>query len=147
MSHIVAEPNTELAVLLLIAGHDEKVLRRHAGFPSLRAARDFANRSDTMAEVERAVETRRLRIGIKSLAVIEQLLDSDATDGRTRVAAARTGLEAGGILRKDWRSLERKLTRELSVPELNQLIAQTRAELERAEAAARRQPVALITGK
>lgn len=145
MSQVVTEPNEELAVMLLAAGHDEKALRRHAGFPSLRAARDFASRSDIRAEVERAVEGRRRRLGVKSLAALEQMLDNESTDGRTRVAAARTGLEAAGVLRKDALSAERKLTRELSVAELNQLIAQTREELERAEAAVRPQPAALIS--
>lgn len=144
MSQVVAEPNEELAVMLLVAGHDEKVLRRHAGFPSVRAARDFANRSDTRAEVKRAVEVRATRVGIKGLSTIEQLLDSEATDGRTRVAAARTALEVAGFIGKDSLVAEKKLPRELSAAELNVLIAETRAELERAQARARVQPVATI---
>lgn len=147
MTQVVAEPNEELAVMLLAAGHDEKVLRRHAGFTSLRAARDFANRSDTRAEVSRAVEARAMRVGVKGLACIEQMLDSDSTDGRTRVAAARTALEFAGLLRRSAHLSPEEKYRALSATELSALIQQTKAEL--AERTARRavsggQPVAAI---
>jgi hypothetical protein len=129
MSQVIAEPNAELAVLLLAAGHDEKVLRRHAGFASLRDARVFANRADTKTEVSRAVDARAMRVGIKGLATIEQMLDSESTDGRTRVAAARTALEFAGLLRKGAHLSPIDQYRGLSGQELDALIIQTRAEL------------------
>jgi hypothetical protein len=130
MSHATAKLNVELAVMLLAAGHDEKALRQHAGFASLRDVREFASRSDTKAEVRRAAEARGLRVGIKGLASIEQILDSESTDGRTRVAAARTALEVAGFLGKEPLLSEKKATRELSVAELNAMIEATRAELQ-----------------
>jgi len=129
MSRVVTEPNEELAVMLLAAGHDEKALRRHAGFPSIRAARAFASRADTKAEVSRAVEARAMRVGVKGLATIEQVLDSDSTDGRTRVAAARTALEFAGLLRQSARLSPEDQYRALSTEQLGVLIEQTRAEL------------------
>jgi len=146
MSQVIVERNEELAVMLLAAGHDEKALRRHAGFPSLRSARDFANRSDIKSEVRRAVEASAIRVGIKGLRTIEQVLDSETTDGRTRVAAARTALEVAGFLGKDALAAEKKLPRELTAAELDVLIGETRAELERALArvGSGAQPVAVI---
>ena len=148
MSQVVAEPNEELGILLLAAGHDEHELKKHAGFPSLRAARAFASRPDTRAEVSKAVEARAMRVGIKGLASIEQMLDSESTDGRTKAAVARTALEFAGMLRKGGQVSPEEKYRALSAPELAVLIAQTKAEL--AERTARRiasdtaQPVAVI---
>jgi len=144
MSQVIAEPNEELGVMLLATGHDEKALRRHAGFPSIRAARAFANRMDTKAEVRRAVDARTLRVGAKGLAAIEYMLDSDSTDGRTRVAAARTALEVAGFLRKDVRVSEPKLPHDLSAAELSVMIEETRAELAARMAKLPRRPPALV---
>jgi hypothetical protein len=144
MSQVVTEPDTELAVMLLAAGHDEKALWRHAGFASLRDARNFANLLDTRAEVERVVEADRRRLGIKSMREIEKLLDSENTDGRMRVSAARLGLEAAGFLDKAPRSTETKLPREYSVAQLTVMIEATRAELEARIAMQSGQPAALI---
>jgi hypothetical protein len=143
MSQVVTDPDTDLAVLLLAAGYDEKALKRHAGFATLRAARDFASRSDTKAEVRRSVEVRALRVGVKGLASIEHLLDSESTDGRTRVAAARTALEVAGFLRKDSRPADPRLPHDLSAAELSVMIEETRAELA-ARLAKRDQTIALI---
>jgi hypothetical protein len=145
MTHAIVEPNEELAVMLLAAGHDEKELRRHAGFSSIRAARDFANRADTKAEVERAVEASRQRLGIKSLACLEQMIDNESTTGRDRVAALRTGLEVSGLLRKDLRRSEARLPHDLSAEELSVMIEQTRAELAARLAKLADQPAALIS--
>jgi len=147
MSQVVVEPNEELAILLLAAGHDEHELRKHAGFPSLRAAREFAGRSDIRTEVSRDVDARAMRVGIKGLVSIEQLLDSDSTDGRTRVAAARTALEFAGMLRKGAHLSPEDQYRALSPTELEALIAQTKAELAARTArleASNAQPVAVI---
>jgi hypothetical protein len=129
MSQVVAEPNEDLAILLLAAGHDERGLKRHAGFASLRAAREFVSRADTKTEVSRAVDARAMRVGIKGLATIEQLLDSASTDGRTRVAAARTALEFAGLLRKGAHLSPEDRYRALSPTELQALIVQTKTEL------------------
>lgn len=129
MTDIIVEPNEELAIILLAAGQDEKALRELAGFPSVRAARAFANRPDIKAEVTRAVDARGTRVGVKGLATLEQILDSPSTDGRTRVAAVRTALEFAGHLRRGSRASVEDQYRGLSVEELRVLIDQTRAEL------------------
>jgi hypothetical protein len=147
MTSVTNEPNEELAFLLLAAGHDERELKRHAGFPSLRAAREFASRSDTKAEVSRAVDARAMRVGIKGLTSLEQLLDSESTDGRTRVAAARTALEFAGLLRKGAHLSPEDRYRSLSAEELGVLIAKTKAELDERTAcleAGIGQPVAVM---
>lgn len=136
-------PNEELALELLAAGHDARALRKHAGFASLPAARSFIRLPETRDEVQRLVADRIARLGSKAVARLGDLLDSDSTDGRTLVAAARTLMEAAGHLRRD-HSVPIKTYAELSVAELNALIRQTRAELERAQAMARPQPVARI---
>lgn len=135
MTKLVAEPDEELAVWLLAAGHDERDLRRKAGFASVRDARAFAARADVRAEVQREAEARVRRLGLKGMSNLEDLLDSDSTDGRTRVAAARTAMEVGGLLRRDARASEVKQLRELSAAELSELIEETRADLERRLAA------------
>jgi hypothetical protein len=149
MSQVVEEPNEELAILLLAAGHDEHELKKHAGFATLRAAREFAGRSDTRTEVSRAVDARATRVGIKGLASIEQMLDCESTDGRTRVAAARTALEFAGMLRRVAHVSPHDKYAALSAAELSALIEKTKAELaERIahrEAAKQAQLVALIT--
>src|SRR5436190_20723934 len=145
MSLVTNAPDTELAVALIAEGHDAHFLRQHAGFATLRDAREFMARSDTKVEVRRQVGERTSRLGFKSMAALEQLLDSDSTDGRTRVAAARTGLEVAGLMRRD-QPLSDKVLRELTVPELAALIEQTKSEIERlrTKVLSRSQPVALI---
>jgi ABC-type sugar transport system ATPase subunit len=146
MSLVTIEPDTELAVALIAEGHDAHYLRDHAGFATLRDAREFIARSETKTAVRRQVEERSSRLGFKSMAALERLLDSDSTDGRTRVAAARTGLEVAGLMRRD-QPLSDKVLRELTVPELAELIAQTKAEIEQlqSKAMSRSQPVTLIS--
>jgi hypothetical protein len=145
MSLIATEPDSELAVVLIAEGHDAHFLREHAGFATVRDARVFMARSEIKAEVGRLVEEARSRLGFKSVATLERLLDSDSTDGRTRVAAARTGLEIAGLMRRD-QPLSGKALRELTVPELAELIEHTKSEIERLQAKvrSRSQPVALI---
>lgn len=146
MSLVTNEPDSDLAVALIAEGHDARYLREHAGFGTLRDAREFMARSETKAAVRRQIEERSSRLGLKSMAALERLLDSDSTDGRTRVAAARTGLEVAGLMRRE-QPLSDKELRELTVPELAVLIEQTKAEIERlqSKAMSRNQPVALIS--
>jgi len=60
---------------------------------------------------------------------LERILAEEHTDLRATVLAVRTGLEVAGVLKRDL-AAPLKTVRELSVPELNQLIAATKAELE-----------------
>lgn len=135
--------NEDLALQLLADGHDVRALRRFAGFQSLKEARDFARRTETHDEVRRLVADRIARLGAKAVSRLGELLDSDSTDGRTLVAAARTLMEAAGHLRRD-HSVPIKTYAELSVAELNALIVQTRGELEAKLAERSAQPLALI---
>src|SRR4051812_4289952 len=117
-------PNEDLALQLLADGHDVRTLRRFASTQNLKAARDFARRTETQEEVRRLVADRIARLGSKAVARLGDLLDSATTDGRTLVAAARTLMEAAGHLRRD-HAAPIKTYAELSVPELNALITQT----------------------
>jgi hypothetical protein len=137
MNALLKQPNVELAIVLLADGHDAKLLRKHCGFPSHRAARDFMNASDTRSAVRELVRERAGRLGIKSLRRLEQLVDDENVEARVAVAAARTGLEVGGLLHKD-AAVPIKNMSDLSVAEINELIAQTKREL---EAALRRQAI------
>lgn len=117
---------------LLADGHDVRALRRFAGFQNLREARDFARTPEVRAAVAERVRERAVRLGARSLRRLQELLDSPTTDGRTLVAAARTGLEVSGLLRKD-AVLPTKRLEELSVAELTEMIESTKRELELAE--------------
>jgi hypothetical protein len=138
-----AAPNEDLALQLLADGNDVQTLRRFAGFRSLKEARDFTRRIETRDEVRRLVEDRKAHLGAKAISRLGALIDSHTTDGRTLVAASRTLMEAAGHLRRD-HSIPVKTYAELTVPELNALITQTKCELERLQAESRTQPVAFI---
>jgi hypothetical protein len=131
MSALVKQPNAELAIELLADGHDAQSLRKHCGFTSLRAARDFMNEPDTRSAVRELTRERTARLGMKSLIRLESLVDDDNLEPRVAVAAARAGLETAGFLGKD-SVLPVKELADLSVAELNVLIDSTRRELEAA---------------
>lgn len=127
-------PNAELAVELLAGGADEKTLRRFAAFPSLRVAREFMSDVSTQRAVDELVRHRSRRVGALAISKLEAMLKDTSLDGRTAVAAIRTGLEVSGLMRKDGLPPPSRPMAELSVAELNELISETKAELERLKA-------------
>jgi hypothetical protein len=122
-------PNTELAVILLASGCTLAYVRAQCGFESLRAVTAFARDGEVARAVAEQSRLRADRVGTRALVRLEQLLAEQHTDLRATVLAVRTGLEVGGILKRD-AAQPVKTVRELSVPELNQLIESTRAELD-----------------
>jgi hypothetical protein len=139
----VREPDLPLAYRLLADGNNFRALRRFAGFQNLQQAREFAQSPETAREVRVLVEQRIDRLGAKALTRLEGLLDSDSIDTRALVASIRTAMEASGHFRRDQLPPVKHLAN-LTVAEIDAMISQARVELERAQAAAYRQPVALI---
>ncbi len=122
-------PNTELAVILLASGCTQNYIRRQCGFETARECSTFCRDSDTLREVEAVSAERVRRVGKRALVSLEKILSEEHTDLRAHVLAIRTGLEVSGDLKRD-HAAPVKSVRELSVPELNQLIDATRAELD-----------------
>jgi hypothetical protein len=86
---------------------------------------------ETRAVVGEIMRERTLQLGARSVERLHEVLKSPTTDGRTIVAAARAGLEVSGLLRKE-AALPIKNMSDLSVAEINELIASTKRELESA---------------
>ena len=122
-------PNTELAVILLASGCTQAYVRRQCGFESLRAVSAFVRDGEVARAVAEVAGQRAQRVGNRALVRLERILSETHTDLRATVLAVRTGLEVGGMLKRD-HAAPLKTVRELSVPELNQLIESTRAELD-----------------
>jgi tetrahydromethanopterin S-methyltransferase subunit G len=121
-------PNLELAVILLAAGCTQHYIRRQCGFDSQRAVQQFCRDEDVLREVERVSGERAKRVGKRALVSLEKLVSQDHTDLRAQVLAIRTALEVAGDLKRE-HAAPVKSVRELTVPELNQLIDATKAEL------------------
>lgn len=69
------------------------------------------------------------RVGNRALVRLETLLaDADTKDLRALVLAIRTGLDVSGLLKGE-AAIPIRTVRELSVPELNELIDSTEREL------------------
>lgn len=122
-------PNFELACILLAAGQSQDYVRRQCGFESRRAVAAFCRDEDTRREVAAITQERVGRLGKRALDQLERLVSEPQTDLRAHVLAIRTALEVSGDLRRG-EAAPAKTVRELTVPELNELIAATRHELE-----------------
>lgn len=125
----LAAPDCQLAVYLLAAGCTHSYVRHRAGFDSVRAVATFAREDSTRQAIEEQGQDRARRVGKRALVRLEKLLAEEHTDLRATVLAIRTGLEVSGELKRD-HGAPVKTVRELTVPELNQLIESTRKELE-----------------
>lgn len=123
-----AEPDRELAVILLASGCTHSYVRRQCGFQTMRDVATFARDSDVRQEVEAVAGDRVRRIGKRAMVRLERLLSTEHTDLRATVLAVRTGLELSGDLKRE-ATAPVKSVRELTVPELSALIDSTRAEL------------------
>jgi len=128
-SHNDEGPDTELAVTLLASGCSQSFIRQRCGFESSRAVQAFCRDEEVRRAVAEQGNERARTIGNRALVRLERILAEEHTDLRATVLAVRTGLEVAGVLKRDL-AAPLKTVRELSVPELNQLIAATKAELE-----------------
>jgi len=122
-------PDTELAVILLAAGCAQSFIRTRCGFETHRAVQAFCRDEDVRREAAEIAGERAKRVGKRALVSLEQILATPQTDLRAQVLAIRTALEVSGDLKRD-HAAPVKSVRELSVGELNELIATTRAELD-----------------
>ncbi len=123
-----AGPDTELAITLLAAGCTQSYVRHKCGFETQRAIQSFARDDEVRAAVKERAAERVQRLGKLATAGLEQILRTPQTDLRAQVLAIRTALEVSGDLKRD-HSAPAKTVRELSVGELSELIAATKAEL------------------
>jgi hypothetical protein len=122
-------PNTELAVILLSAGCTQSYIRQACGFDTLRAVQAFCRDAEVRKAAAEQSGQRARRIGDRALVSLERLLARDHQDLRAHVLAIRTGLEVSQYLKRDI-SAPTKRVEELSVAELSELIAATKAELD-----------------
>ncbi len=129
VSHCGEGPNTELAVILLASGCTLAYVRKACGFESMRAVSGFAGDGEVARAVQELGAQRAKRIGNRAMVRLERILAEEHTDLRATVLAVRTGLELSGMLKKD-HGAPVKAVSDLTVSELNELIASTRAELE-----------------
>lgn len=125
-----AGPNTGLAVKLLAAGCTANYIAQECGFSSVKEARAFLRDPDVRQAAREATKERAERVGARALVGLERLLSrlDGRQDLRAVVLALRTGLEAGGVWRKELAPPVKRVE-ELSVTELNELIEATRREL------------------
>lgn len=123
------EPNTELAVILLAAGCSQSYIRRQCHFETQRDVQAFCRDEDTRQRAAELSTERAKRVGKRALVCLEQILNTPQTDLRAQVLAVRTALEVSGDLKRD-HSAPVKTVRELTVPELSELIDATKKELD-----------------
>jgi len=125
-----AEPDYELAVILLAQGCAQAFIRERCRFPTHRAVQAFCREDETRKAVAALHEERRERVGRSAMVSLERIVSAETfSDLRAQVLAIRTALEVSGNIRRDT-SPPVKSVRELSVAELNELIATTRSELD-----------------
>jgi hypothetical protein len=125
------EPNRALAIVLLASGQPLAFVRQQCGFETLREVQAFAKDDDVRAAVKDQRAQRVQRIGDKAMVSLETLLAREHTDLRAQVLAIRTALECSGELygKHDAARVPIKNVADLSVSELNELIASTKREL------------------
>jgi hypothetical protein len=123
-----AEPNHELAIVLLASGQSQQFVREQCGFVSMRDVQAFAKDSDVRQAIKDQRQMRVQRVSDRALVNLETILSTDHKDLRAHVLAIRTALDVGGALNKE-AALPVKEVSDLSVHELNELIAATKHEL------------------
>lgn len=122
-------PDHALAITLLAAGCTQSYVRQKCGFESRRQVEAFCRDEETRQAVAECVRERTKRLGKRALVALEQIVSTPQTDLRAQVLAVRTALEVSGDLKRD-HTAPAKTVKELTVPELDQLIEATRSELE-----------------
>lgn len=123
-----AGPDYDLAVILLAAGQPQALIRAKCGFQTARECAAFCRDDETRQRAADLAGERVKRLGRRASVCLEEILNAPQTDLRAQVLAIRTALEVSGELKRD-HSAPAKTVRELTVPELNELIAATRKEL------------------
>lgn len=141
-----AGPDYDLAVTLLAAGKSQTYIRTKCGFESQRQVQAFCRDDETRARVAEIARERVAQLGKRATVCLEEILDAPQTDLRAHVLAIRTALEVAGDLKRDHAAPAKKVT-ELSVSELNELIAATRSELEQRTGVRQKSDVRLIAAK
>jgi hypothetical protein len=122
------EPNRALAIVLLASGQTHQFVRAQCGFESMREVQAFARDEDIRQAVREQRAQRVERIGSLALVSLEKVLTRNNPDMRAQCLAIRTGLDVSGTLARE-AALPVKSVSDLSVSELNELIASTKAEL------------------
>lgn len=121
-------PDTDLAIILLASGCTQAFVRSRCRFESSAAVARFCRDPETVTAVAEHAAQRARTIGNRAMVRLERILSEEHTDLRATVLAVRTGLEVGGVLRRD-PAPPLKTVRELSVAELSALIEATKREI------------------
>jgi hypothetical protein len=126
---VSTEPDYSLALVLLTAGCTPAVIKDRCGFRSARDVRAFAG-SPEVKEQMRGLQRERIdRVGNRAMVRLESLLArDDILDIKALTVAIRAGLDLAGLL-KPAATVPVRRVQELSVGELNELIASTESEL------------------
>jgi hypothetical protein len=126
---IASDPDCSLALILVSAGCTPSLIKDRCGFRSVADVRAFIS-SPEVKEHARALQRERSdRIGNRAMVRLESLLArDDILDTKALVVAIRAGLDLAGLL-KPASVVPVRRVQELSVAELNELIASTESEL------------------
>lgn len=123
-------PDVELAVVLLASGCKPEFIKTRANFPTVAAVRLFAKDEDTRLAVKERRAERVERVGDRALVALDKLLSRPIKDTKAHVMAIRTALGVGQQWNRE-QAPNSKRVEELTVSELESMIAMTRAEIER----------------
>lgn len=123
-------PDVELAIVLLAQGCKVEFIQTRAGFPTVQSVRTFAKDEDTRQAVKERRSERAERVSDRALVALERLLARPIKDTKAQVMAIRTALGVGQQWHRE-HAPQTKRVEELSVNELESMIALTRAEIER----------------
>lgn len=123
------EPDCSLALILVSAGCTPSVIKERCGFRTVADVRAFMSSPEVREHVRALQRERSDRIGNRALVRLENLLArDDILDIKALTVAIRAGLDVAGLL-KPASVVPVRRVQELSVAELNELIASTETEL------------------
>lgn len=123
-------PDVELAIILLASGAAPEFIKTRAGFETVAAVRLFSKDDDVRLAIKERRAERTQRVGDRALVRLERLLARPLKDTKAEVMAIRTALGVGQAWNRDAAPQTKEVT-ELSVTELEELIAMTRREIQR----------------
>lgn len=127
---IAVDPDCALALLLVSAGCTPSVIKERCGFRTVADVRAFMSSPEVKEHIRGLQRERSDRIGNRAMVRLENLLArDDILDTKALVVAIRAGLDLAGLL-KPASVVPVRRVQELSVAELNQLIASTETELQ-----------------
>lgn len=123
------EPDCSLALVLVSAGCTPSVIKERCGFRTVADVRAFMQSPEVKEHIRGLQRERSDRIGNRAMVRLESLLArDDILDTKALVVAIRAGLDLAGLL-KPASVVPVRRVQELSVQELNELIASTETEL------------------